>query len=158
MNARDEIAVTDSWNHRVQIFNSDGNHLRSFGQQGNKNGELKSPRRIAFHKNGDIFVVDNGNARIQIFSGEGKYISSFGGKGSLDSQLSNPRGLSVDSDGNIIVADTGNKLVKIFSPDGEFLMKIGGQGAFTYPCHSVQCDTEISHSVRQRRTLHESSR
>ena len=140
VNARDEIAVTDRLNHRVQIFNSDGNYLRSFGRQGNKNGEFNGPTGIAFYTNGDIFVVDNGNARIQILSGEGEYINSFGGKGSLDSQLSDPCGLSVDSDGNIIVADACNKLIKIFSPDGKFLMKIGGNGSFTYPLHCVQCD------------------
>ena len=126
VNARDEIAVTDTSNHRVQIFSIDGNYLRSFGRQGNKNGEFINPMGIAFHNNGNIFVVDYGNSRIQIFSGEGEYISSFGGKGILDSQLSNPLGLSVDSDGNIIVADAGNELIKIFSPDGKFLMKIGG--------------------------------
>ena len=140
VNARDEIAVTDTWNHRVQIFSSDGSYLRSFGRQGNKNGEFKYPRGIAFHKNGNIFVVDNDNARIQIFSGEGEYINSFGGKGSLDSQPSNLCGLSVDSNGNIIVADADNKLIKIFSPDGKFLMEIGGQGSFTFPFHCVQCD------------------
>jgi len=140
VNATDEIAVTDDFNHRVQIFSSDGNYLRSFGREGNKNGEFNSPRGIAFHKNGNIFVVDYYNSRIQIFSGEGQYVSSFGGKGSLDSQLSYPCGLSVDSDGNIIVADTGNKLIKVFSPDGKFLMKIGGQGSFTFPIHCAQCD------------------
>ena len=140
VNARDEIAVTDQSNHRVQIFSSGRNYLRTFGRQGSKNGELNSPRGIAFHRNGNIFVVDSGNARIQIFSGEGKYISSFGGKGSRDSQLFDPRGLSVDGDGNIIVTDTGNKLIKIFSPNGKFLMKIGGQGSFTFPFHCVQCD------------------
>ena len=140
VNARDEIAVTDCRNHRVQIFSSDGDYLRSFGRQGNKNGEFDYPTGIAFHKNGNIFVVDSGNTKIQIFSGKGKYVSSFGGKGSLDSQLTDPRGLSVDSDGNIIVADAGNKLIKIFSSDGKFLMKIGGQGSFTYPFHCVQCD------------------
>jgi len=140
VNARDEIAVTDSWNNRVQIFSSDGNYSRSFGRKGNKNGEFHDPRGIVCHKNGNIFVVDNGNARIQIFTGEGEYISSFDGKGSLDSQLSNPCGLSVDTDGNIIVADTGNKLIKIFSPDGKFLMKIGGQDSFACPFHCVQCD------------------
>ena len=139
VNARDEIAVTDSFNHRVQIFNSDGNYLRSFGREGNKMGEFKYPAGIACHNNGEIFVADN-NHRIQIFSGEGEYVGSFGGKGSLDSQLINPCGLSVDSDGNIIVADSNNKLIKIFSPDGKFLMKIGGQGLFTYPIHCVQCD------------------
>ena len=140
VNGRDEIAVTDLGNHRVQIFSSDGNYLRSFGRQGSKNGEFNYPRGKTFHKNGNIFVVDSGNSRIQIFSGEGKYVSSFGGKGSLNGQLSYPLGLSVDSDGNIIVADTGNNLIKIFSPDGKFLMKIGGQGSFCYPYHCVQCD------------------
>jgi len=140
VNARDEIAVTDFKNHRVQIFNSDGKFLRSLGREGNKVGEFKSPLGITFHKNGNIFVADKDNDRIQIFSGEGDCVGMFDGKGSLGSQLSNTWGLSVDSDGNIIVADSGNKLIKIFSPDGKFLMKIGGQGSFTYPIHCVQCD------------------
>ena len=140
VNTRDEIAVTDRFNHRVQIFNSDGKYLRAFGRQGDKAGEFKYPKGIAFHNNGKIFVADNKNHRIQIFSGEGEYVGSFGGKGSLDNQLSKPNGLSVDSDGNIVVADAGNKLIKIFSPDGKFLMKIGGQGSFTFPVHCVQCD------------------
>ena len=140
VNARDEIAVTDYFNHRVQIFNSNGNYIRSFGRKGNKAGEFQVSLGIAFHNNGNIFVADNNNHRIQIFSGEGEYVGRFGGKGSLDSQLIDPWGLSVDSDGNIIVADSGNKLIKIFSPDGKFLMKIGGQGSFTFPIHCVQCD------------------
>ena len=151
VNARDEIAVTDHWNRRVQIFSSDGNYIRSFGRRGNKNGEFRYPRGIAFHKNGNIFVVDN--ARIKIFSEESDYLSSFGGKGSLDSQLSNPFGLSVDSDGNIIVADTGNKLIKIFSPEGKFLMKIGGQGSFKFPIHCVQCDRYLIVSDRDEHCL-----
>ena len=153
VNARDEIAVTDRSNHRVQIFSSDGNYLRSFGWEGDKIGEFSFPRGIAFHKNGNIFVVDSGNARIQIFSGEGEYISSFGGKGSLDSQLSNPCGLSVDSDENIIVTDAGNRLIKIFSPDGKFLMKIGGQGAFSLPVHCVQCDRYLTVSDQNEHCL-----
>ena len=140
VNARDEIAVTDKNNHRVQIFNSDGNYLRCFGREGNKAGEFKNPRGITFGKNGNIFVADKGNHRIQIFNGEGEYVGSFGGRGSLDSQLFLPWGLSVDGDGNIIVADSGRQLIKIFSPDGKFLMKIGGQGSFTLPVHCVQCD------------------
>ena len=141
VNARDEIAVTDYDNHRVQIFNSDGNYLRSFGREGTMLGEFKYPKGIAFHNNGNIFVADSNNHRIQIFSGVGEYVGSFGGKGRLlEIKLFNPCGLSVDSDGNILVADTGNKLIKIFSPDGKFLMKIGGQGSFTFPIHCVQYD------------------
>ena len=140
VNSKDEIAVTDCFNHRVQIFNRDGNYIRSFGRQGHKAGEFCYPKGITFHKNGNIFVAESGNHRIQIFSGEGEYVGMFGGKGSLDYQLSNPWGLSVDSDGNIIVADSDNKLIKIFSPNGKFLMKIGEQGSFTFPVHCIQCD------------------
>ena len=132
VNTRDEIAVTDFNNNRVQIFNIDGNYLRSFSLSGVK------VKGIAINKNGNIFVVDNSNCRIQIFSEMGNHLGSFGGKGSTDSKLCNPCGLSVDSDGNIIVADTGNKLIKIFSPDGKFLMKIGEQDSFNYPIHCVQ--------------------
>ena len=143
VNARDEIAVTDSFNHRVQIFNRNGNYLRSFGREGDKAGEFKYPRGITFHNNGNIFVADSGNHRIQIFSGEGQYVGSFGEKGNLDSRLNYTWGLSVDSDGNIIVAETGNKMIKIFSSDGTFLRNIGGQEAFTCPIHCVQHDTYL---------------
>ena len=135
VSAKDEIAITDHNNHRVQIFNSEGNYLRSFGSE---EVEFKFPTGITYHDNGNIFVADNGNNRIQIFSGKGEYVGSFGGKGRLDSQLSSPCGLSVDSDGNIIVADSVNKLIKTFSPDGNFLTKIGVQGSFTFPLHCIQ--------------------
>ena len=138
VNAKDEIAVTDYSNHRVQIFNSEGNCLRSFGRWGTKEGEFKSPTGITYHKNGNICVADSENNRIQIFKGKGEYVESFGGRGSLDRQLSNPRGLSVDSDGNIIVVDKGNGRIKIFSPDGSFLTKIGEQGSFISPDHCIQ--------------------
>ena len=137
---RDEIAVADGWNHRVQIFNSNGNFIRSFGRQGSNQGEFRNPAGIAFDKDGKIFVADHNNHRVQIFNGEGRYMGMFGGKGSLDSQLYKPWGLSLDANGNVIVADSGNKLIKIFSPDGNFLMKIGGPGSFSCPVHCVQCD------------------
>ena len=139
VNARDEIAVSDNFNHTIKIFNSDGNYLGSFGRWGSEAGELEYPRGIVFHNNGNIFVADN-LSRIQIFNGRGEFVRSFGGRGHLDNQLNDPLGLSVDSDGNVIVADRGNSLIKIFSPDGKFLMKIGGQGFFKSSFHCIQYD------------------
>ena len=137
---RDEIAVADRCNHRVQIFNSNGDFVRSFGRQGNEQGEFNFPFGIAYDKDGNIFVADTNNQRIQIFSGDGRYMGMFGKKGNLDSQLCHLWGLSLDSIGNIIVADAGNRLIKIFSPQGNFIRKIGGPGSFSYPVHCVQCD------------------
>ena len=140
VNDKDEIVVADQFNHRVQVFNSNGNFLRSFGHQGENVGEFSYPNGIAIGKDRNILVSEFWNHRVQILSREGRHLGSFGGKGSLDSQLLNPRGLSLDSTGNVIVSDTGNKLIKIFTRDGRFVMKIGEQGSLSYPVHCVPCD------------------
>ena len=135
---RDEIVVADNARHRVQVFNSNGTLLRSFGRQGNHPGEFSYPRGIAVDKDKKIFVSDN--HRVQIFSWEGRYLDSFDDKGNRDSNLSFPWGLSFDNKGNVIVADKGNALIKIFTPDGRFVMKIGAQGLLSQPAHCVQSD------------------
>ena len=53
MNERNEIAVTDNGNRKIQIFRSDGTYLRSFGRMGDKQGEFDYPVGIAFDKNMD---------------------------------------------------------------------------------------------------------
>ena len=141
VNERNEIVVTDSGNHRIQVFSSDGTYLRSFGRKGDKQGEFNFPTGIAFDiKNENLVVVDSLNHRVQLFSEQGEYLNQFGGKGNLDHQLMTPHGLSFNCDGNIIVADSGNELVKIFSQSGQLLQKIGGDGSFTFPFHCVQYD------------------
>ena len=139
VNDKDEIAVTDFGNHRIQMFLSDGTHLRSFGRKGNQQGEFNCPRGITFYNN-NIIVSDSGNHRIQIFNDQGHYLHQFGEKGKLSHQLERPYGLSIDSDGNIIVADFYNKSIKIFTLDGQFLRRIGEEGSFIDPVHCIQHD------------------
>ena len=140
VNERNEIAVTDVGNNRIQVFSSDGTVIRSFGTKGDKQGEFYYPRGIAFDKNGNIIVADCRNSRVQCLSEQGGHLNTFSSKGSLDHQLNDPRGLSLDSDGNVIVADRFNKLIKIFHPNGQFLRKIGVEGFFTLPFHCIQYD------------------
>ena len=84
VNERDEIAVTDNDNNRIQVFSSDGTYLRSFGRKGDKQGEFKFPRGIAFDRNGNVIVVDSFNHRVQVFSEQGEFLSQFGEQGILD--------------------------------------------------------------------------
>ncbi|XP_068738539.1 E3 ubiquitin-protein ligase TRIM71-like [Montipora capricornis] len=137
VNDKDEIAVSEVGNHRVQIFAGNGTHIRSFGIKGNQQGEFDFPVGIAFH-NDKIVVADANNNRVQVFSDEGHYLN----------QLGNPHGLSIDSDGNIIVADRGNKLIKIFSLDGRFLHSIGNEGSFIFSFHCIQHDNFLIVSDR----------
>ena len=140
VNERNEIAVTDRYNNRVQIFSSDGTYLRSFGSKGDQEGEFNEPTGIAYLNNGNIVVADSENNRLQIFTEQGEYLTQIGGEGNVDHQFNYPWGVSVDSDGNIIVADSNNKLIKIFTPSGQFLRKFGGEDLLVDPCHCIQKD------------------
>ena len=147
VNEKNEIAVTETGNHRIQVFSSNGNHLRSFGRQGDQQGEFDWLAGIVFY-NDSIIVADCRNHRVQLFSGQGEYLGQFGGEGSLDHQLKNPHGLSIDSDGNIIVVDKGNKLVKVFSHDGQALCHIRTKGSLIGPFHCIQHDNFLLVSDR----------
>ena len=148
VNEQDEIAVTDTGNHKIHLFKSDGTHIRSFGEQGAKHGEFDWPCGILF-RGGNIIVAEQSkNSRIQELSRQGDYLRHFGGEGSLDHQLKYPTGLSIDSDGNIIVADKLNKLIKIFSADGQFLNKLGTEGSFTQSYHCIQHNNHLVVSDR----------
>ena len=60
VNEKDEIAVTETGNHRIQVFSSNGIHLRSFGRKGDQQGEFNWPAGIAFHDD-NIIVADSHN-------------------------------------------------------------------------------------------------
>ena len=138
VNDRDEIAVTELWNHRVSVYSSDGIHLRSFGGEGEENGELNQPSGIAFDNHGNIIVADCNNDRVQVFDRNGKFLRKFGKHGTLDHKLRNPEGLSINGHGYIIVSDRDNKLIKIFSSNGEYLGKFGGADSLVSPYHCIQ--------------------
>ena len=139
VNERNEIAVTDEGNHRVQVFSSDGTYLRSFGTKGDKQGEFDWPVGIAFDNNTEnVIIADCYNNRVQQFSGQGVYLNQFGGVGDLDHQLNAPLGLSLHSDGSLIVADNGNQQIKIFSRTGQIIRKIDTGVLFTEPFHCIE--------------------
>ena len=154
VNERNEIAVTDCSNNRVQIFSCNGKFIRSFGKKGVKKGEFKDPRGIAYLNNGNIVVADTYSDRLQIFTERGEYLAQIGSEEIPDHQFNSPMGLSVDNDGNIIVADSDNKLIKIFTPSGQFLRKFGGEDLLVDPYHCIQKDQyfivsdEGDHSIK----------
>lgn len=63
----DNILVCDYHNHRVQVFNSNGEFVNAFGAYGEEEGCFKNPCGIAITKEGNIVVADSGNNRIQVF-------------------------------------------------------------------------------------------
>ena len=58
------IFIVDTLNHRVQVYDINGNYVSQFGSEGSANGQFRVP--VGITTNGThIFVADNGNHRIQ---------------------------------------------------------------------------------------------
>jgi hypothetical protein len=68
-----EVAVADRNNHRVQIFDSEGNYKRQFGTKGEEDGQFTCPAGIVADAHGNLLVTDLTN-RLQVFDPEGKHL------------------------------------------------------------------------------------
>ena len=67
VNSNNEILISDSFNHRIQIFDSNGTYQYLMGSRGNSEGKFSYPGGIALYEDA-LIVVDTGNARIQTFT------------------------------------------------------------------------------------------
>ena len=131
-----QVYVADSGNHRVQVFDQNGNFLKTWGGiEGAGPGELTEPWGIAVGPNGNIYVADTWNHRVQIFDEDGNYINQFGffanTEGDVNAQPGafwGPRDIAIDAEGNVFVSDTGNKRIQKFTADGTYLGAWGGGG------------------------------
>ncbi len=119
-----EIFVLEYGTTRVSVFDLEGNFRRSWGTQGEGDGELFQPNRILATPAGEVYISDFVRHDIQVFDLEGTYLRKWGGAGSADSQLNYPYGMDVDAAGNIWVADRGNQVIKQFTPQGVHLLTI----------------------------------
>jgi hypothetical protein len=67
--------ISDGYiNSRVAKADKNGAWLKSFGEPGNKPGQLNTPHSIAADAKGNLYVADRGNRRIQVFDGEGNLL------------------------------------------------------------------------------------
>jgi DNA-binding beta-propeller fold protein YncE len=69
-----EVAVADTYNNRVQIFDSEGKYKRQFGTEGEEaDGQLFCPSGLTSDAHGNLLVTDCTN-RLQVFDHEGKHL------------------------------------------------------------------------------------
>lgn len=79
-----QLYVSDTAAGRVQIYDRDGNYLRSLSGFGDdpQNGLLKRPKGVAVDRNGIVYVVDAAYQLVQMFDDQGRYLMCFGYPGS----------------------------------------------------------------------------
>ncbi len=145
INTTGHVFVTDTGNHRVQVFDQVGHFLfkinKTDGGSGSGEGEFNNTQGITTNTSGHIFVVDQNNNRVQVFDNAGHFLyminKTGGGSGSGDGEFLAPWGITTNSSGHVFVTDVGNSRIQVFDPSGHFLYKWGslgrGNGQFKGP-------------------------
>ncbi|XP_077260106.1 uncharacterized protein LOC143896262 [Temnothorax americanus] len=108
------VAIADSGNHKIKIFNHDGQILQSIGGIGTAKGLFRSPEVLKIDAKGYIIVGDAENGRVQIFSPEGEFLRVLGVKKTQGHKFAWVSGLFVTNNYNILVSDSKNNFVYLF--------------------------------------------
>lgn len=128
------ILVADTDNHRIVVFNADGEAIRSIGRFGTavEEGTLNLPWDVDVGQDGTVYVADTWNHRLIVFSEDGEFVRQWGfyGPGLPDSNaLWGPRGIAISPENVVLATDTGNKRILSYREDGAFMRQIGSGGS-----------------------------
>lgn len=104
---KDEVYVADGNNHRVQVFDKEGNFLRLWSG-------LSKPTDLAIYE-GEVFVLDNG---VVVFDTEGNLRRKWGA-------FKLATGIAI-ADGEVYIA--GNEKVQVFDTQGNSLRSWSAPG------------------------------
>ena len=63
----DLLYLTDSGNHRVQVFDKDGTFIAKWGSEGDGKGQFSAPESIDIDSAGHVYVADTTNNNVQVF-------------------------------------------------------------------------------------------
>lgn len=126
--ANNKIYVSDTGNQRVEVFDSSGRFVSTFGKQGSGKGEFQFPYGIAADGSNNIFVADMRAGNIQVFNAQGEFIKYFAEDKPEQAVINSPTGLFYQA-GKLYVAELSPPSVKVFdSASGQKLLEFGKRG------------------------------
>lgn len=134
-----DTSGVESQEHRVRVFDGNGDHMFDFGERGDAPGQFNLPTMATVGPDGSVYIVDGANFRVQKFTPDGDFLLTFGDVGRQSGQFSRPKGIAVDEAGNIFVADAAFGNFQIFDSTGRLLLAVGersaagGPGKFLLP-------------------------
>ncbi len=109
------LIVANHIGDNVEIYNSEGRGILTFGSPGKEQGQFHHPLGVAVA--GDIlYVVEFNGGRCQKFTMKGDFLCEIGG-----GQLKNAWGCAVAKNGVVYIAEEGNNRVQSFTPDGSVI-------------------------------------
>lgn len=96
-------------------------HLLSWGKEGDKEGEFRSPIGIAINAKDEVFITEFHAHRVQKFNTDGKFLDLF-------QVAKHPGGIAVDAKGLIYVAAMLAGKICVYDPKGKLLHEWGKEG------------------------------
>ncbi|MCM2265651.1 MAG: 6-bladed beta-propeller [Desulfuromonadales bacterium] len=129
--ARNRLYVADTAEHRVVVFDLNGQHLFDWGGRGPGEGKFNFPTDVDVDVDGTLYVLDTLNARVQVLDSTGNFLRAFGERGSAIGSFQIPKGIAVSPSGLVVVTDSLAKRFVIFNAQGDYLLTIGGRQRFT---------------------------
>jgi len=98
LDSQGRIYVGDFGAYRIQVFDKDGNYIRTVGKNGDNYGEFARLKGIAVDHDGLLYAVDAAGQVVQIFDGTGQLLMWFGEPGGSKVGLNLPAKVAVDYD------------------------------------------------------------
>ncbi|HEX4438416.1 MAG TPA: RHS repeat-associated core domain-containing protein [Solirubrobacteraceae bacterium] len=129
LDSKGDVVVADENNSRVDVFNEEGEFVRTIGTAGSGSGQLKEPRGVAVDSKDDVWVADSSNNRVEEFTNTGEFVRTAGSVGSGTGHFKEPKGIAIDSHDDVWVADTYNNRVQELSKEGTYLKTVGSAGS-----------------------------
>lgn len=127
------LYVGDVFNNRVNVYDSTGKFINSFGEFGGlKPGRaFFGPSGVTFDKAGNVYIGDFSGDKINKYTKDGQLLSVIGGTtGTELGQFQGPAGLRISPvSGNFYVSDQFNNRVQVLDPEGKPLFAFGTQGS-----------------------------
>jgi len=117
-----ELYVADHGHSLIQVFDLEGNFLRSFGGEVRQSmmggwkwrGKFVSIQSLAFDGQGQLHALDCYMDNVQVFDPvTGSSPSYYGENGTEPGQLNLPSDIIIDGLGQVIVAESRNKRVEV---------------------------------------------
>jgi outer membrane protein assembly factor BamB len=113
-----KVYVSDSANHRVQVFTAAGTFVRQFGSFGNGDGQFILPFDLSADAKGNVYVIDGELLRLSKFGPNGAFLWTV--DGTTDKELDGPlHAADIDSQGRIVVVNDGTRRVVYLDPNGK---------------------------------------
>ena len=131
------VYVADTYNNRIQVFDTNGTYMKGWGQKGSGSGSLILPYDVAVDGEGNVYVADTYNHRVQKFDGNGAFLIQWGRKGKANGEFYFLSGIAAGPEGAIYTVDAKMNRVQVFDSHGKFLRSWGqkgkGSGNFVSP-------------------------